>query len=67
MSPGIYLVGDDGKLVQMDERDHPSEDDLQTLLEAHPQLLVGDQMPGDEPHRPRPRDDWRCSDGGRRA
>ena len=51
MSPGIYLVDHDGKLVEMNEQQYDSEDVLQHLLEDYPNLLAGDQFPGDEPRR----------------
>lgn len=44
MSPGIYLVGDDGALVEMNEQPYDSEAVLQGLLERYPNLLAGDQM-----------------------
>jgi len=51
MSPGLYLISDDGRLIEMNEERYGSEDILQTLLESHPDLLAGDQFPGDEPRR----------------
>jgi hypothetical protein len=51
MSPGLYLVGDDGKLIEMSEQRYDSEDVLQTLIKNYPNLLAGDQFPGDEPRR----------------
>jgi hypothetical protein len=51
MPPGLYLVSDDGTLIEMSEQRYDSEDVLQTLLESYPSLLAGDQFPGDEPRR----------------
>jgi hypothetical protein len=55
MNPGIFLVADDGDLVEMTEQVFKSEDELHSLLEKHlekhPSLLVGDQPPGQEPLR----------------
>ena len=51
VSPGLYLMGEDGVLVEMSEQPYASEALLQELLERYPNLLAGDQMPGDEPRR----------------
>jgi hypothetical protein len=40
-SGGIFLLGDDGELVELSERAYDSEDVLQALLERHPELLAG--------------------------
>jgi hypothetical protein len=47
MGTGIYLVRDDGQLLEMTEQPYGSETLLQELLEAHPNLLDGDG--GDHP------------------
>lgn len=41
MSSGIYLVRDDGRLVEMTEQTYGSLSLLQELLETHPSLLSG--------------------------
>ena len=51
MSGGIYLVQGDGELVEMAEQDYVSEDRLQELLAKYPNLLVGNQIDGNEPRR----------------
>lgn len=48
---GIYLIRDDGGLVEMAERDYDSEDVLQELLADHPNLLAGDQIDSTAPRR----------------
>jgi hypothetical protein len=49
VSPGIYLIGEDGQLVPMRERPFDSETVLQELLGKYPNLLAGDES--DEPTR----------------
>jgi hypothetical protein len=51
MSGGIYLIQNDGQLVEMSERAYGSEDLLQGLLARYPNLLAGDQMNLSEPRR----------------
>jgi len=51
VSPGIFLIGDDGALVEMNEEAYESEALLQALLEDYPSILAGDQVPGPEPRR----------------
>ncbi|MDQ5824274.1 MAG: hypothetical protein M3441_08680 [Chloroflexota bacterium] len=51
MTSGIYVVRDDGTLVEMSAQLYTSEDDLQTLLAKHPSLLAGDQMNPASPRR----------------
>lgn len=51
MSPGIYQISEGGDLIQMLEQPYASEDVLQEFLERYPDLLAGDQFPGDEPRR----------------
>lgn len=51
MSGGIYLIQDDGGLVEMTEQEYASEDLLQELLAQHPNLLAGDQISSGEPRR----------------
>ncbi len=47
----IYLVGDDGGLLAMDEEPYEAEELLQTLLADYPNLLAGDQMRPSAPRR----------------
>lgn len=51
MSGRIYLLGEDEKLVPMDEALYDSERLLQELLANHPDLLSGEQINADEPRR----------------
>ena len=47
----IFLIRDDGHLVEMKEQKYDSEDILQGLLENYPNLLAGDQMDSKSPRR----------------
>jgi hypothetical protein len=47
----IYLIRDDGELVEMTEQEYDSEALLQELLAKYPKLLAGDQMDSDNPRR----------------
>lgn len=51
MSGGIYLVQDDGELVEMNERGYDTEALLQGYLARHPDLLAGDQIDSAAPRR----------------
>ena len=51
MTGGIYLIQDDGQLVEMKEQSYDSESVLQQLLAKYPNLLAGDQMNSIEPRR----------------
>lgn len=51
MSDGIFLVQNDGQLVEMNEQPYDSEDLLQGLLAKYPNLLAGGQFEGAEPRR----------------
>ncbi len=51
MPGGVYLIKEDGGLVEMSERPYGSEDLLQEMLARYPDLLAGDQMDEDEPRR----------------
>jgi len=48
---GVYLIQDDGRLVEMGERPYDSESVLQSLLAEYPDLLAGDQIAPDSPRR----------------
>lgn len=43
MSAPIYLINDDGALIEMHEEPYAAEDRLQELLASYPELLAGDQ------------------------
>ncbi len=47
----IYLMRQNGELVEMNERGYDTEDLLQGYLADHPDLLAGDQIDEDEPRR----------------
>ncbi|MBA3425888.1 MAG: hypothetical protein H0U04_15410 [Rubrobacter sp.] len=51
MSGGIYLMRDDGELVEMNERGYDTEALLQGYLARHPDLLAGDQIDSTAPRR----------------
>jgi hypothetical protein len=52
MSGGaIFLIQDNGQLMEMNEQEYDSEDILQTLLERYPNLLAGDQINNEAPRR----------------
>ena len=47
----IYLIQENGQLVEMNEAAYDSEDLLQQLLAKYPNLLAGDQMDRAAPRR----------------
>ncbi|HJQ26875.1 MAG TPA: hypothetical protein VKA60_23370 [Blastocatellia bacterium] len=51
MAGGIYLIQDNGQLVEMIEQPYDSEALLQELLAKYPDLLAGDQMNSAAPRR----------------
>jgi hypothetical protein len=51
MSPGIFLIQNDGQLVELSESPYDSESILQGLIAKYPSLLVGDQFDADRPRR----------------
>jgi hypothetical protein len=51
MGGGIYLIKDDGSLVEMAQEGYVKEDHLQRLLEDYPNLLGGDQIDEEVPRR----------------
>ena len=51
MDGAIFLVKDDGQLVEMSESPYESEDFLQGLLARYPSLLAGSQINPDAPRR----------------
>jgi hypothetical protein len=48
---GIYLIQEDGALLELNEQPYESEELLQRLLERYPSLLAGRQMSPAEPRR----------------
>jgi hypothetical protein len=48
---GIYLLRDDGQLVQLAEKTYDSEAILQELIARYPSILAGDQMGRLSPRR----------------
>jgi hypothetical protein len=50
-NPGIFLIQENGDLVEMNETPAYSEDLLQTWLEKYPSLLAGHQIDPSEPRR----------------
>ena len=72
MSERIYTRGEQGRLEPLEEEPFSTEDELQSLIAEHPELLDGEQIrPGDPrrwlPHHSREgdiRNLWlRCSVG----
>jgi hypothetical protein len=51
MATGMFLIQDDGKLVEMEERPYPTEDLLQELLAKYPNLLAGNQIDIEKPRK----------------
>lgn len=51
MSGGVFLIQDDGQLVEMSEEPYGSEEKLQELLARYPNLLVGGQIDPAAPRR----------------
>ncbi len=51
MTDGIYLIRDDGTLVEMSSQPYDSEELLQRLLAEYPSLLAGEQIDGASPRR----------------
>jgi hypothetical protein len=51
VSGGIYLIQNDGDLVEMTEEVYDSEDLLQSLVDRYPALLAGDQMGAERSRR----------------
>jgi len=51
LSQGIFLIQNDGQLVEMREQPYDSEALLQRLLADYPNLLAGDQINTNEPRR----------------
>ena len=51
MAGGIFLIQNDGQLIEMVEQKYESEDLLQELLAKYPNLLAGDQIDSENPRR----------------
>jgi hypothetical protein len=51
MSGGMFVIQEDGQLVEMHQQAYDSEAWLQELLARHPNLLAGDQIDASDPRR----------------
>lgn len=51
MGGAIFLIQDNGQLMEMNEQKYDSEDLLQTLLAKYPNLMAGDQINNEAPRR----------------
>ena len=51
MPGGVYLIQDNGQLVEMTQQPPPNEDHLQRLVADYPNLLAGDQINPTAPRR----------------
>ena len=51
MNGGLFLLQDNGQLLEMKEQKYDSEDLLQELIAKYPNLLAGDQIDSDNPRR----------------
>ncbi len=51
LSGGMFLIDNDGRLVEMNEEAYDSEDLLQGLLAQYPNLLAGVQVSNLDPRR----------------
>ena len=51
MAGGIFLIQDNGKLVELKEQSYDSEDLLQELLVKYPDLIAGDQIDSTSPRK----------------
>jgi hypothetical protein len=54
MSGAIFLIQNDGQLMEMNEQGYDSEDILQTLLAKYPNLMSGDHINNEAPRRREP-------------
>jgi hypothetical protein len=51
MADGIFLIGDDGALVELIDTPYESESVLQELLAQYPEVLAGNQIDDKQPRR----------------
>lgn len=51
MTGGIFLIQDDGELVEMTEQPYNLEIELQELVTKYPNILAGDQIDSTIPRR----------------
>lgn len=51
MAGGIFVIRDDGELVQFVNELYPTEDVLQSYVEKYPDLLAGDLIDAESPRR----------------
>ena len=51
MGERIYAIGQEGRLEPLEEQAFPTEDELQSLIADHPELLDGEQIRPGDPRR----------------
>ena len=51
MASGMFLIQNDGSLIEMEEQANPPEDQLQEQLAMYPNLLAGNQIDEEYPRR----------------
>jgi|SRR5450759_5427385 len=51
MAGGIFLIRDDGELIQFTAELYKTEDVLQSYVEQYPDLLAGDLIDAESPRR----------------
>ncbi|MBD3376718.1 hypothetical protein GF406_16905 [candidate division KSB1 bacterium] len=51
MQDSIFIIKDDGKLIEMERTDYVTEDTFQNLLEEYPSLIPGAQIDRDNPRK----------------
>ena len=51
MNGKIFLLKNDNELIEMEEREYPSELILQELVADYPNLLAGHEMDGENPRK----------------
>lgn len=51
MSTGIFLLNQDGSLIEMNQTEFVKESALQELIEKYPELLIGNQIDERDPRK----------------
>lgn len=51
MASGVFLIQEDGSLIEMEEQQVPNENYLQELLAKYPNLLAGNQIDDADPRK----------------
>ncbi len=51
MNTGVFVIKDDGKLVEMKSQNYSIEKDFQKQIADYPNLLAGDQVDSESPRR----------------